>query len=166
MLKFAPHGTQMVMHELAGPGNMVAVIAEVFHDGLGILEHGIVVPLAPEQVYRGVWVDSSQKAGSRWSADGVVAVSPFESHPGLSKSGDVRCPRLRMPCHTSDVVVEIVADDHHNIGLSPLIDDRFGIPSGWTKGRDSPYHQALQEITASFHVAFTRPTQRFKPSRF
>ncbi|MHC4725537.1 MAG: hypothetical protein ACYS9V_15095 [Planctomycetota bacterium] len=78
----------------------------------------------------------------------------------------MRRPRLRMPCHTSDVIVEIVADEQHNIGLSPPIDDRLGISGGRTKRRDSPYHQALQEITASLHVAFTRPTQRFKLAQF
>jgi hypothetical protein len=65
-----------------------------------------------------------------------------------------------MPCHTRDVVVEIVADDHHNIGLSPLIENRLGKPGRWDKGCNTSYHQALQKVTARFHITFTRPTKK------
>jgi len=142
----------MVVHELAGSGHMVAVVAEVLHDGLGIPQHRILVPLVPEQVLRRVRINPCQKAGPRWCAHGVVAVGAFESHPGTSKPGDVRCSRLRMPTHSGDIVVKVVADKQHNIGLSPPVEDRLGIPARWAKGRHSPYHQALQKITPCFHI--------------
>jgi hypothetical protein len=59
-----------------------------------------------------------------------------------------------MPRHARDIVVEIVADYHHNIELSPVLSNRPGKPGRWEKGCNTPYHQALQKITASFHVVF------------
>ena len=73
MFEFAPHRRQMVMHKLAGADSMVAVIAEVFHYSLGILEHRILEPLVPEQILRGMWIDSSEKAGARWCTDGIAS---------------------------------------------------------------------------------------------
>ena len=132
---------------------MITVVAEVLHDCPGIFQYRILEPLIPEKVFGSVRVDSGEKAGARWCTDRVVAVGPFESHAGPSKSGDVRGARLGMPRHARDIVVEVIADNHHYIGLSPLPGNRTGTPGRWDKGCNSPYHQALQKITTRFHIA-------------
>ena len=117
VLEFVPHRWQMVVHKFARSNNVVPVGAEMRHDGSRILQDRILEPLVPEEIAGRVRVDPGQETGPRRCADRVIAVGPPERHAGPSPFFHGRRPGLRMPAHTGNVVVQVVADDQHDIGF-------------------------------------------------
>ena len=50
MLILTPKRTLMVVHDLAGSGNVIAVSAKIFHEGPGVFKHGIFIPFIKKEI--------------------------------------------------------------------------------------------------------------------
>ena len=80
-------------------------------------------------------VDSREQAAARRRADGVVAVGPPKLHPGCRQVRHVGRLRLRMPSHAGDVVVQVIDDDHHDVGSGRLPGRRCGLRARQRNGK-------------------------------
>ncbi len=116
--EFRPFLPVPVVHHLARAHGVVAVVPEVRHQGTGIPEDLVAVPGREAEAPGGVRVEAGQETGPRGVADGDVAVGPGEGDPRLDEAPDVRSPGLGMAPEGFEVVVQVVADDEEDIGLS------------------------------------------------
>jgi hypothetical protein len=59
MLELRPVFLTQVMHELAGTDDVIAVVAEMLHEGFGILQDRVLKPLLEEEIVRVVGIYAS-----------------------------------------------------------------------------------------------------------
>jgi hypothetical protein len=72
---FIPLPANQVVHQFASAKGLITVGTKVIHDRPRILEDWIAVPFCEPKTTGVVWIDSREQAGTRWAADGNVAVS-------------------------------------------------------------------------------------------